>query len=228
MGGSFPSTYAAFKCFNGQKLWAFNWWPSKKKSVDPIANGAWKGRLAAFVDVSMTSMPVVLRVGNLYLVYNRAKKHNSQTYENKNRVTIVKGSSSTSISHMKAGIGDASGEKSFSGDAVFDQGTFSVTIEVCKVVRGVGAVDYVELSIRRKSTASTCGNARSLFVGGPGDVNSTLVAPGQPCKLDSDCSGIDTFCAPVSAGGVCQSSEAAKTSNRRREQLRNRKQFVLP
>lgn len=212
MGNSYSSSYGAHKCFNGQKMWAFNWWPNKKKVVNPIADGPWNGRLAAFVDVRSTTMPVVLRVGNLYLVYNRAKAHNVEAHEKADMVTIVNAPTSSSNSLMRVGINASTGKDSYSCDAEFEHGRFSVTIEVCKVVKGAGKVDYVELSIRRRNTPSTCRRSRALAA--PTTVASQ-VAPGLPCDSDSDCSGSTMRCVPVLTGRVCQLSGNGRSVRRR-------------
>ena len=215
MGSSYPSAYAAHRCFNGQKLWAFNWWPTQKKLVDPISNGPWRGHLAAFVDVGSTSMPVVLRVSNLYVVYNRAKKHNSEAQDKVDEVTIVGSPSSTGNSLLRAGINSSPGNNSYSSDAVFEQGRFQVTIEVCKIVKGVGKVDYVELSIRKRNTPSTCGKSRALSA--PAPAISALVAPGRlPCHTDSDCSGGAAICALGATGRVCQQGRESRNASIRR------------
>jgi hypothetical protein len=212
MGSSHPFSDGAHKCFNGQKMWAFNWWPNKKKIVNPIANGPWKGHLAAFVDVRSTSMPVVLRVGNLYLVFNRAKTHNAEAHEKANMVTIVNAPTSSSNSLMRAGINASPGKDSYSCDADFEQGRYSVTIEVCKVVQGVGNVDYVELSIRRKNAPSRCGKSRALAAPTP---VSSQVAPRLPCISDSDCSGSATRCILGLNGQVCEQGGERRSTRRR-------------
>ena len=163
LGVGYETETTPLKCFNAQKMWAFNWWPEQSKRLNPIADGAWKGNLAAFVDVDSTSKPVVLRVGNLYVSYNRAKKYNYQVNEKANMITIVQASSSKSISSMLAGIDDSPGNKSFSWNSKFQQGTFRVTIEVCKIVKAVGSakVDYAELSIRKEGTPSGCARSNT-------------------------------------------------------------------
>ena len=114
MGIGYEQATSPQKCFNGQKFWAFNWFPNNKKIVDPIADGEWRGKLIAFVDVGLTQSPVVLRVGDLYVVYNRAKKYNYQVNEMADMVTVVEAPTSTSESSLRAGINGSPGSNSFS------------------------------------------------------------------------------------------------------------------
>jgi hypothetical protein len=201
MGIGYGYERAPQKCFNGQKFWAFDWFPSQKQLINPVVNGEWKGNLAAFVDVDLTPMKIVLNVGDLYLVYNRAKKHNYQVNEKPDMVTIVKAKSPTSDSEMLAGIDDATGTSSYTGDAVFADGVYGVTIEVCKIVEG--SIDYAQLSIRRQNTPSSC----LIFNTAPSRGN-----PGDSCNEDSDCSGSSITCENGTNGLVCKGS-SGRASN---------------
>lgn len=220
MGIGYEFEAAPQKCFNGQKFWAFNWFPSQKKLINPIADGEWKGNLAAFVDVDHTTMPVVLRVGNLYLVYNRAKKYNYQVNEKPDMVTIVKAATPKSVSYMRAGIDDSSGNDSYSCDATFEEGVFGVTFEVCKMVYGVGSnkVDHAVLSIRRKGTPSSCAIQKAAPAPTPPTSSTGGSGNGRSCKVDSDCTGNASICVPSGNRRSCRS--AAIMSPTRRPTLR--------
>lgn len=184
--------------------------------INPIANGEWKGNLAAFVDVGHTTKSIVLRVGDLYLVYNRAKKHNHQVNEKPNMVTIVKAASTKSLSYMRAGIDSSSGSNSYSCDATFEQGTFGVTIEVCKMVFNVGSrnVDHAELSIRRKGTPSSCGISRTPPAPTPPTSSAGGPTNRRSCKVDSDCTRATSICVQGSAGGSCRSATIRSPTRR--------------
>jgi hypothetical protein len=203
MGIGYENATGPQKCFNGQKLWAFNWFPKNKKIVDPIADGEWRGNLIAFVDVGLTQAPVVLRVGDLYLVYNRAKKYNYQVNEMADMVTVVKAPTSTSESSLRAGINGSPGRNSFSILSKFPDGSHRITIDVCKVGKE-GTIDYADLSIRREGTRSSCG----ILISRPNLSKSRSVT----CKSDTDCPGIKERCLLTSEGKICLKLKNAKIS----------------
>jgi hypothetical protein len=90
MGFSYGVANWPSVCFNGKKNWQAGWFSDRAIEVDP-ADGIYRGKLATFVDYPLTSPSenVVIKVGDLYLQYNRAKGMNFQTREKANQVTIV-------------------------------------------------------------------------------------------------------------------------------------------
>jgi hypothetical protein len=205
MGIGYEPATGPQKCFNGQKLWAFNWFPNNKEDVDPIADGEWRGKLTAFVDVTLTQGPVVLRVGDLYLVYNRSKKYNSQVNEMADMVTIVKAPTSTSKSSLRAGIDGSPGRSTFTIVSKFPDGTHGITIEVCRLIKD-STIDYAYLSIRKDGTPSSCG----ILMTPPRPIKSPIVT----CKADTDCPGVRGSCVPTPKGNTCRESKNANTSTR--------------
>jgi hypothetical protein len=205
MGIGYEDATGPQKCFNGQKLWAFNWFPNNKKVVDPIADGNWRGKLIAFVDVGLTQAPVVLRVGDLYLVYNRAKKYNIQVNEMGDMVTVVKAPTSTSESSLRAGIDGSPGRSSFTILSKFPGGTYGITIDVCKLGKD-GSIDYADLSIQREGAPSSCG----IRMAPPKRLNSPIIA----CKVDTDCPGVRESCVLTSKGNLCRELKNTDTSTR--------------
>ena len=167
MGASFAMERGPKMCFNGQKFWALNWYLGKRLSIDPANDGAWNGRLAAFVDHAAVKpndpeAAVLIQLGDLYLVYNRAKSYNIHVLEKRDQVTIAwanepaKGMQSRSI--MLAGL-DGRQTRTFQRNVLFSLNsatTVNVVIEICDILNG-GAYDYAELSITLTGQPSACG-----------------------------------------------------------------------
>lgn len=90
MGPSYGTPGWPRLCFNAHKNWQSGWFEDRVVTVDPNA-GLWYGKLATFVDYSLTSPGenVVIQVGALYLQFNRAKGPNAQTRERQDQLAIV-------------------------------------------------------------------------------------------------------------------------------------------
>jgi len=146
MGYSYSQVGAPSMCFNGHKNYLLGWYADRTITFYP--DKAWSGLLYAFVDYNRTPEGsfVVVRVRDLYLQYNRARRFNSGTQERKNQVTITRGPSADSQSSLLGGI--ALGTSATSD--VFRVPNFvgtghSLVIEACE--QHYGPPDYVRLSI---------------------------------------------------------------------------------
>lgn len=134
----------------------------------PTNNLPWGGRLATFVDYdkSTSDQAVVIKIGSsnprLFLQYNRAKGHNSQTRDLANQVVIVRdegvtektaGLQSWLVSGIMVNHATAKPVYRYSK---FD-GQSDLVIEVCKKVSG--PPDYIVLSVHLDNgkQKSTCG-----------------------------------------------------------------------
>jgi len=91
MGNSYKIQGYPSMCFNAHKNWISGWFLDRIVTVDP-ADGIWKGYLATFVDYDLTSPGeyVVIKVGDLYMQYNRAKGMNFETREMRDQMTIAR------------------------------------------------------------------------------------------------------------------------------------------
>lgn len=147
-------------CFNGHKNWLLGWYSDRSISLLPDKNGAFGGRLYAFVDYDRTPLNsfVVIRVRDLYLQYNRARRFNSATQERKNQVTITRGPGADKQSILLGGValGTTATASSFRVPNFAGTG-HSLVIEVCS--QQYGPPDFVRLSIyldngKQKSTCS--------------------------------------------------------------------------
>lgn len=132
-------------CFNGQKNWWLNWYEDRKVEIG--GQRAWTGKLAAFTDYNETIQGehvVLLKIGNYYLQYNKAKKFNAGTVGSRNLITIT--------SLMANGLSNLTGTMGFNftnASSIFYINSFldtpyTMVIEACD--RGAGALDYITLS----------------------------------------------------------------------------------
>ena len=131
-------------CFNGHKNWILGWYDDRSIVVDPKSDGAWTGKLAAFVDYEFAtsqSENVLIKVGDLHLQYNRKKGFNSGTLEKADKITVTEGKRENQASESLAGLGDA-GTYRYTG---FD-GTNDLIIQVCGIYTNE-IPNYVRLSI---------------------------------------------------------------------------------
>jgi hypothetical protein len=129
---------------NGHKHWISGWFSDR--SVIPNASlQAVGGRLVAFVDYLNQDLQeddaVLLRVGNMYIQYNRAKGYNAESNANQDEVTITEAEGSGQVSYALAGL--SVGESYAYPD--FDNSGHDLIIEVCDMVEL--SFDYALLSI---------------------------------------------------------------------------------
>jgi len=165
MGRSYGIDGSPEQCFNGVKFAQLDWFPQYTLHVNPLIK-AWSGQLVAFVDVlklnRVGSVPIILRVGDTSLVFNRAKDYNNGVVEKKDYVTIAQGSETpceTCTSEMLGGI-HIENSPILTLDLNFD-GTFErITFEACRHFFEAG-IDSMFLSIRRENESSTCNDAEN-------------------------------------------------------------------
>ena len=135
------------RCFNARKNWLLGWYDDKSLTVDANFNG----KLVAFVDYELASTDrgeyVLLRVGDVYIQYNRAKGFNSGTQEHKNEVVFIR-EENTREAEIASLVINALGEsQAFSRNGV--------TFEVCSFGFERGC-DYADVRIYPTGTPSTC------------------------------------------------------------------------
>jgi hypothetical protein len=103
------------------------------------------GRLVAFVDYLNQDLKeddaVLIRVGNMYIQYNRAKGYNAESNANQNEVTITEAEGNGEVSYALAGL--TVGESYAYPD--FDNSGYDLIIEVCDMVEL--SFDFALLSI---------------------------------------------------------------------------------
>jgi hypothetical protein len=93
MGYSTAELGTPVSCFNGQKNDQLGWYSDRTLSLNAsiTASKTWGGRLFAFVDYDKTPADghVLIKVGNMFIQWNRAKSFNNETREHRDKVTIV-------------------------------------------------------------------------------------------------------------------------------------------
>jgi hypothetical protein len=151
------------KAFNAHKHWLSGWFRQRAVSVDPALKGsAIGGRLVSFVDYGdshLTSHDVVLvKAGNLYIQYNRAKGYNVDTPEPYiDRVVITEATGDLEISWWKAALvtGDEYVYQNFSGNN-------SLVIKVCDQLTGLYDFALISLHMDDGMQSSAC-NGTEVF-----------------------------------------------------------------
>jgi Gametolysin peptidase M11 len=122
------------RCFNGYNFWKLGWFNNDfAKEVTIPSNPAISVivKLATFVDLSSLQPErdwiVLLKVNDLYVVYNRQKMFNNETGEYPNKVTIVR-ELDTEESTLVAGLTEKYGSNVYRFTSNESQ---RVTIQVC-------------------------------------------------------------------------------------------------
>lgn len=149
MGFSINKQYYPVKSFNAHKLYISGWMEDRKADVTDVvlSLGQTTGVVAAVVDADHRNKPtddfvVVLKMGDLYLQYNRAKSYNRDTPV-PDVVTIVQADSDDDVSLLAAT--NLTKGTSFTYDSFMDS-THSLVVTVCEL-RRVSGLDYAVISL---------------------------------------------------------------------------------
>ena len=210
MGGVSYFTYAPRQCYNAHKNWHLGWY--EDRSIDlssSIRQKALGFRLVPFVDYNATTVDdsVVIRLGTLYVQYNRNRDFNDGTREYRNHVVIVSATNSVNPvrSNLEAAIAlDINGAyvdnrpKPTFAYPNYEGTGFDLVFEVCDQIYG-GLTNYVHLSIHLDNGIyrSTCNVPLSVTTASP--TMSPTITP-QPSSSPSgvlstsptlDCTGMD-------------------------------------
>jgi hypothetical protein len=142
-------TLGPARCYNAQKSWYLRWYQDKSIELN-IQQGAWAGHLVGVVEYDLADPAnhkyIVVKVGKLYLQYNRAKDFNNQTGERADHVTIVHAEQDHGISTMIASVSatDTSVPSIYRYEN-FDGNGADLVIEACEQVEG--PPDHARVSI---------------------------------------------------------------------------------
>jgi hypothetical protein len=139
------------RCFNAQNHWHLKWYNNRSLDVDPSLTQVY--RVAAFVDYDKTrrsqSEYVLLRVGDLYMQYNRKKSFNYQTGEMPDKIVIVR-ESRLGTTSLEAGL-DVDDRTYFGPE---NNEGLTLMIQVCNQWNGNDSIpDIIEVSIGYGETA---------------------------------------------------------------------------
>ena len=133
--------------FNGHKHWLSGWYSEGLLSVNPMQRIV-ACRLVSFVDYGNSRIQkedaVILRVGKLYLQYNKLKGYNLEYPDiYKDRVTIVEATADLDVSDYMGGVGDG---ESYTYTNYDGKGN-DLIIRACAMKQEASELDYVELLI---------------------------------------------------------------------------------
>ena len=222
MGFSYPAVGEPAMCFNGHKHWQLGWYQQHSATVEFIDNGddndddsnVWVGNVAAFVDADLIGSDgdnnsndhvVLVRVGDLYVQYNRAKKFNHQTGELPDHLTIVQAyTDGTQLLKglRQPGSGD---DTTTSSSSVFVYSNFTqdtaakdLTIRVCDTVTHSdddndndddNSIDYMRISIGLNNDApcaTIAGSPSSFPTESPFPSPSPSSTPKNPSSFPTE------------------------------------------
>ena len=151
MGYSYGYDDIPSMCFDGAKHWALGWYDDRKEEVDP-SQGVWVGNVVAFVDYELVTGydKILVKVGDYYIQYNRAKGANFGVQEKVDEVTITETQDLRGFSESITGLSESS--RFF----IFQtwEGA-SAVVEFCYAFTEQGA-DKVRVSIYLESQGSGC------------------------------------------------------------------------
>ena len=155
MGISTSTVGGPKECYNAANHWFLDWYDGSRLDLDPPSTPV-TVTVPAFVDYRETrwtdeKYSVLVKTGDLYMQYNRAKDHNSGTRAMADQLVIVRdtGGGSTLITGLDI------------KNPVYSDNT--VSIRVCSV-KTEGSVDYMEISIGKDSTNCSTKNSSPIQV----------------------------------------------------------------
>ena len=166
MGYAVNELYSPRKAFNAHKHWISGWFDNRAIALEQplLEHGAVALPVVSFVDASREGVPekfaAVVRIGDLYLHYNRAKGYNNETSnDQKDLVTITSATNEIEVSYFAAALapGETYSHANYDGN-----GTAALVIQVCDLSVGgpVSDIDYATISIHLEDGVHTsrCGN----------------------------------------------------------------------
>jgi len=142
------------KCFNGYNSWRLGWYKNRQLTLSPTLSWDTTIKVAAFVhyDKAAPDEPVLVNVGDLYLLYNRAILFNRETEQAKNALTVTRRISSGS--KRLSGLLET---ERFTVNNFLGSGN-DLVIEVCARVDG-GGTNGADIMIVRVGLGGTCSEA---------------------------------------------------------------------
>jgi hypothetical protein len=150
MGYSYGAQNFPCMCFNAHKNWLGGWFRDRALQIK-LSNpkDVWNGKIAAFVDYHLTTPeePVVIRVGDLYLQYNRAKDFNNETMESSNQLVVVQ--DRPRGSELLASLDGLQFNTTFYMHRNFNENNDTLFIAVCAVLPGDNETfpDFMDITI---------------------------------------------------------------------------------
>jgi hypothetical protein len=132
------------KCFDGEKHWQLGWFFRRQQTLltKDLASGRLI-KLATFVDYDKSEYdePVLVRIDDIFLQYNRAKEFNIDTEEKRDQVTITRRTGSGSDALAGLSQGDLYSE------FLLDDPNRTLLIEACGKQSGNRGADVMVISV---------------------------------------------------------------------------------
>ncbi len=128
------------------------WYTSRQISVDPSTNGAYLGRLVAFVEWNnpdlLSSDVVLINVEDVYILFNRRIGPNVESQDDYDLVTVTQGTSSRSYNLAGLNSTQSFAYTGYNGTAS------TLMIEVCDIAFGT-SFDYALVSLYVQGSQSS-------------------------------------------------------------------------
>ena len=148
MGISSAEIGGPLACYNGANHWYLGWFPDGRLDLTSVPSNPITVNIPAFVDYSETAYAsdqyVLVKAGNFYIQYNRAKDHNMGARAMPDQLVIT----------WDGNPGPSGQTQLITGldmsNSYYSDGS-TVAIQVCNVVMN-GNVDYMVVSIGQGST----------------------------------------------------------------------------
>jgi hypothetical protein len=163
-------------CFNNAKNWQLNWFTGAYKELS--LNQAYSGLIKGHVNYDISGLnqdPIVIKVGKYYIGFNQAVKHNADTTEARNQVTIQEANGLLSLNNVKSWLVAKLG----SGDTWsvgIDGKTLQVVVNSIDTDPDVGAA-HVNVMYGACSSNSDCDDTCGLQICGLSGVCEVNINP---------------------------------------------------
>lgn len=147
MGASYKDQNWPLMCFNGAKNWQLGWYDDKVINLEERSScGPWKGRLYGYPDYKAVPLSgvVIIRVGNIFIQYNKIDELNKDMQE---KADVVAFTEST-------GLVD-SDSYSLAGRGVGTWQHGNLVVDICEKHQDNG-LSYYDIVVRTSSQASIC------------------------------------------------------------------------
>ena len=172
MGVSSAEIGGPVSCYNAANHWYLGWFTEGRLDLTTVPSNPITVNIAAFVDYSETASDsdkyVLVKAGNFYVQFNRAKDYNMGTRAMPDALVITWDGNPGPSGRTELVTGlDMS-------NSYYSDGS-TVAIQVCNVVMN-GNVDYMVVSIGQSSTNCQAGSSYAAAAAAPAPVAAPVAA----------------------------------------------------
>ena len=166
MGSHLYDDEAPKSCFNGAKSWFFGWYSDRHAEINPVTS--WEGKLVGIDDYLNNQIPaksldfhVIVKIGDLFMMYNRKEGVNAQVTEKGDMVTIVAQSGENQQSWLLGGFSEETDEfRSYN----WEKKGNDLVIKVCDRVSGTPDYARVIVFLDDRINTLSCSASQSPTV----------------------------------------------------------------